>query len=296
MKVYRDYTQEELDVQYEHRNIVANAEEFTARNRAEAERVRADADAAGTARLDVRYGSAEDQLLDIYLAPGEGPAPIVVFFHGGRWRVGSRMSASAPAESFTAAGAHFVSVDFVLFPGTDMDTLIGQCREAIAWVWRNAAEFGGDRDRLHVMGKSSGGHIGGMMVTTDWTSLHDLPADTVKSALLVSGMYDLEPVRLTFRNEWLKLDAEVAARNSAIRHLPEGGCPLVVSFGSLESDEFKRQSREFVEAWRAKGFACQLIEMPGRHHFSIDADINDPTGSLVSAMLETMGLVAVPAA
>ena len=169
-------------------------------------------------------------------------------------------------------------------------SLCTDCRAAVAWVWRHAAEFGGDPDRIYVMGKSSGGHVGGMMVTTDWAGLHDIPADAVKGALLVSGMYDLEPVRLTFRNEWLKLDKESAARNSPIRHIPTPRCPLVVAFGSLESAEFKRQSRAFVEAWRADGTPCRLIELPDRPHFSIDADLNDPSGPLLAAMLEMMGL------
>ena len=146
---------------------------------------------------------------------------------------------------YTALGVHFISVNFSLLPTVTMDVLIRQCRDAIAWVWRNAETFGGDRDRIFVHGKSSGAHVGAMMAITDWRAEYDLPADLVKGALLVSGMYDLEPVRLTFRNEWLKLDAEGAARNSPIRHIPDNGCPLIVGMGSLETDEFRRQPRAF---------------------------------------------------
>ncbi len=291
MKVYLDYTQEELDRQYEHRNFVPDADDCVAAQRAESERVRS----AANGRFDVAYGPHEDELLDIYLADGAGPAPIVVFFHGGRWALGSKASNCEGAETYTALGVHFVSVNFSLLPTVTMDVLIRQCRDAIAWLWRNAETFGGDRDRIFVHGKSSGAHVGAMMAITDWRADFGLPADLVKGALLVSGMYDLEPVRLTFRNEWLKLDEQGAARNSPIRHIPEHGCPLIVGVGALETDEFRRQPREFVDAWRAKGLECRFVEMEGRHHFTVNDEMKDAASALVAPFLDWMGLAAVAA-
>ena len=116
-----------------------------------------------------------------------------------------------------------------------------------------------------------------------------------KGGLLVSGMYDLEPVRLSFRNGFLHLDEDSAKRNSPIHHIPDNGCPLVVGYGSLETDEFQRQSRTFAEAWRDRGYSCQLVEMEGRHHFSIDADLNDFSGILVTPFLKHMGTVGAAA-
>ena len=291
MKVYLDYTQEELDRQYEHRNIVPDAEKYVAAHQAESERVRA----AAQGRFDIAYGSGEDELLDIYLADGQGLAPIMVFFHGGRWAMGSKASNCEAAEVYTAQGVHFVSVNFSLLPSVTMDTLIGQCRDAIVWLWRNAGTFGGDRDRMFVHGKSSGAHVAAMMVITDWQAQYDLPTDLIKGGLLVSGMYDLEPVRLTFRNEWLKLDESGAARNSPIRHIPERGCPLIVGVGALESEEFRRQPREFVDAWRAKGLDCQFIVLEGRHHFTVNVDMNAAQSALVAPFLGWMGLTAIAA-
>lgn len=288
MKVYLDYTQEELDRQYEHRNFVPDADDFLAAQRAESERVRA----AANGRFDVAYGSGEDELLDIYLTGlvgRDGLAPVVVFFHGGRWAIGSKASNCEGAEMYTAQGVHFVSVNFSLLPNVTMDQLIGQCRDAVAWLWRNAETFGGARDRMFVHGKSSGAHVAAMMAITDWPAGYGLPADLFKGGLLVSGMYDLEPVRRTFRNEWLRLDEDAAARNSPIRHIPEGGCPLIVGFGSLETDEFRRQSREFVAAWRAPGLECREVEMAGRHHFSVNAEMNDANSILVAPFLGWMG-------
>lgn len=286
MKVYLDYDQEGLDRQYEHRHFVSDADEILAFQAAESKRVRA----AAKGRFDVAYGEGEDELLDIYLADGDAPAPIVVFFHGGRWAMGSKNSNCEAAEMYAANGVHFISVNFSLLPQVTMDVLIGQCRDAAAWVWRNADNFGGDKDRMFVHGKSSGGHVAGMMAVTDWTTYGDLPADLFKGGLLVSGMYDLEPVRLTFRNEWLKMDEAAALANSPIRHIPENGCPLIVGVGALETDEFRRQSREFAEAWGAAGLQCEFAEMPGRHHFSIHEDMNIASSDLTRPFLAWMGL------
>jgi arylformamidase len=291
MKIYLDYTQEELDRQYEHRHFVPDADEILAFQAAESKRVRA----AAKGRFDVAYGPGGDQLLDIYLAGGpDGDAPIVVFFHGGRWAMGSKNSNCEAAEMYTANGAHFVSVNFSLLPDVTMDVLIGQCRDAAAWLWRHAGDFGGDQTRMFVHGKSSGAHVAGMMAVTDWSPYEDLPADLFKGGLLVSGMYDLEPVRLTFRNEWLKLDADGALANSPIRHIPANGCPLIVGVGALETDEFRRQSREFADAWSAAGLDCQFAEMPGRHHFSVNEDLNDAESRLAAPFLNWMDLAAAP--
>jgi len=289
--VYLDYTQEELDRQYEHRSLVPDSDDFIARNEADSAQIHA----AAKGRFDIAYGPDPDQLLDVYLAEGEGLSPVVVFFHGGRWSRGGKDSNIESLAMYNAAGAHFVSVGFTLIPDIDMDGLVGQCRDAIAWLWRNAGSFGGDPDRLFVMGKSSGGHLAGMMVTTDWAAERGLPADVIKGGLLVSGMYDLEPVRLSFRNGFLGLDEEAAMRNSPIHHIPADGCPLIIGFGSLETDEFQRQSRTFAAAWSARGLTCRLVPMDGRHHFSINADLTDPHGNLVAPFLGLMGIVGAVA-
>jgi len=285
-KIYLNYTQKELDDQYEHRSIVSDSDKFIARNETDSAKVRA----AAKGELDVAYGSDPDQLLDIYPAPGDGPSPVVVFFHGGRWSRGDKTNNIESLQTYNAAGAHFVSVGFTLIPNIDMDGLVGQCRDAIAWVWRNAKSFGGDPDRIFVVGKSSGGHLGGTLVVTDWEAERGVPSDIIKGALLVSGMYDLEPVWLSFRNGFLKLDEESAMRNSALHHIPEHGCPLVIGYGSLETDEFQRQSKTFAAAWSERGYSCQLVEMAGKHHFSIDADLNDPDGDLIRPFLKNINV------
>jgi arylformamidase len=289
-KVFGDYTQEQLDAQYEHRNIVSNADEFTSKGRAESKRIRE----AYQGPRDVPYGPEPRQKLDIY--PAARPnAPLAVWFHGGRWQMNSKEDSCRPAETFSRAGVAFVATSFRQAPHVPMDTIIDDARRAVAWAYNNAHTFGADKNRLYIVGHSSGGHMSGMMVTTDWTK-QGLPRDAVKGGLLGSGMYDLEPVRLTFRNEALKLDRETAVRNSPIKHIPVPGCPIVVTVGGAESDEFRRQSREFAAAWNKAGNKAQFVEVAGLHHFALSADFNNPENPAIKAFLALIGATEKAAA
>lgn len=283
-KIYRDYDHDELNRQYEHRSYIPNAEDYIARMPVESARVRA----AFKHLAGIGYGPTKDEMLDIFPVD-RAHAPVLVFIHGGQWRRLSKEDASYIAESFVPRNVAYVAVNFSLAPTVSLDEIVRQNRAAIAWVYRNAESFGADRDRLFVMGHSSGGHITGTMLSTDWEAVYGLPADVIKGATAVSGMYDLEPVRLTFRNEFLKLDEAAARRLSPIRHLPRRGCPLIVGWGGSETDEFRRQSREYAEAWRAAGFAATAIECAKRNHFETGEDLNDPKGELLAAVYRQIG-------
>jgi arylformamidase len=285
-KVYGNYTQAELDRQYEHRHIVPNMEDFTSRSMAESKRIRATLKST----QDIAYGPDPRQKVDVYPASGSR-TPLVVWFHGGRWSMGSKEQSCQPAETLTRAGIAYVAANFRQAPNHRMDTIVDDARAAVKWAYDNAASFGADRDRLFVLGQSSGAHMGGMLAVTDWAS-RGLPANVVKGAMLVSGMYDLEPVRLTFRNEFLYLTEESAARNSPILHIPAKGCPLTIGYGALESEEFKRQSRDFAAAWKKAGNRCELIEREGHHHYSLAPDLNDAASPLVKSFLAMIGATA----
>ena len=284
-KVWLDYDQEALDAQYNQRSLVPDADDYIAVDVAESARVREKLDC----RIDVAYGPSGDERLDVFpaLAPG---SPLAVYMHGGAWTRSDKANESFMAEAFVEAGAAFVAVNFGLCPRVTLDEMIRQARAAVAWSHANARDFNADPDRLFIAGHSSGGHVGGMMVVTDWPAAHDLPRDLVKGALLCSGMYDLEPVRLSARNEYLRLDAAAEARNSSIRQIPPDGCPLVIGYGGGEQEEFRRQSMEFAAAWRAAGLDVREFDMPGVNHFELRRHFNDPDGPILKAMFELMGL------
>ncbi len=263
-KVWLDYDQDALNDQYNQRVLVPNADEYAQHNLEESERVRA----LLSCELNIPYGPTEVEKLDWFPAPVAG-GPIVVYIHGGAWTRSSKNHVSYPAESFVGAGASYVAVDFGLVPSVTLDEQVRQNRAAIQWVYHHAADYGADPHRLYVAGHSSGAHVTGMMITTDWARDLGLPPDVIKGALACSGMYDLEPVRLSSRNDYLKLDTEAARRNSPILHIPSAGCPIIIGYGEGDQAEFRRQSMAFAAVWRAAGLVCHEVDLPSLNHFDV---------------------------
>jgi arylformamidase len=186
-----------------------------------------------------------------------------VFIHGGTWRTGSSRRAAYPAELFVDHGAHYVALDFtnVLDAGGDLRVMADQVRRGIAWVYRNAESFGGDPGRLYIGGHSSGGHLCGVALVTDWRKDFGLPADTVKGGLCMIGMFDLKPARLSWRRTYIKFDDAMEHAMSSIRHLDNIRAAVTVTFGTYETPEFQRQGRAFAAALRAAGHKVTLIEL-----------------------------------
>jgi len=287
--VYRGYSQAALDTEYD-----VTAPETPERRRQrqwveeENQRVRR----AFDCRLDVPYGEQAGERLDVFPARNAG-APVLVNIHGGYWKMFDKAEESMYAALFVPAGAAYVTVNYTLAPDASLDEIVRQCRAATAWVARNAASFGGDGGRIHLIGRSAGAHLAAMVLATDWSGTYGLADSPVVSATLISGLYDLEPIRLSFCNEWTRLDAEAAERLSPIHHLPDNPCPAVVSWGGAESDEFRRQSRDYAEAYRARGTPCHTIEIPDALHSGSRMELVDGTRPLAQAVLDLAGLQAV---
>ena len=165
-----------------------------------------------------------------------------------------------------------------------------QVRRAVAWVYENAVSFGGDPNRIYVSGHSSGGHLAGVILTTDWQTDFDLPPDVVKGGLCSSGMFDLKPVRLSARGRYIDFTDEMEEALSSIRHLDKLHAPIIIAYGTLETPEFQRQSRDFAAAVAAAGKPVQLLVGEGYNHFEILETLANPYGLLGRAVLEQMGL------
>jgi arylformamidase len=165
-----------------------------------------------------------------------------------------------------------------------------QVRRAVAWVYKNATSFGGDPNRLYLARHSSGAHLAGVVLVTDWRKDFGLPDDIVKGALLISGMYDLKPVRLSKRSEYVKFTDEMEQALSTQRHLQRLKTPVIVAHGTLESPEFQRQTREFAAAVKAAGKPVRLIVGEGYNHFEFPETLGHPSGLLGRAALEQMRL------
>jgi arylformamidase len=237
------------------------------------------------------YGATPIEGLDLYATPKPN-APVHVFIHGGAWRSGLAKDYATPAEMFVHAGAHFAVPDFnnVIETKGDLMPMAQQARTAVAWVYKNAQSFGGDPNRIYVSGHSSGGHLAGVVLTTDWRKDFGLPVDVVKGVVCCSGMFDLKPVRLSKRSEYVKFTDQVEHALSAQRHLDKINCPVTLVYGSLETPEFQRQSRDFAAAVRAAGKAVQIVVAPGYNHFEVNETLASPYGFFGRAVLEQMKL------
>ena len=219
-------------------------------------------------------------------------APVNVFVHGGAWRVGLAADYAHAAEMVVKAGAHHVVLDFnnVIEAGGNLMIMAEQVRRAVAWVYRNAESFGGDPERLYVCGHSSGGHLAGVVLTTDWEGALGLPPTLIKGGVCGSGMYDLKPVRLSKRSSYVKLTDEIEEKLSAQRHLERLAAPVHVVYGTLETPEFQRQSREFAAAVKAAGKPVALSVMEGYSHFEVMESLGNPYSLFGRAVLEQMRL------
>src|ERR1700757_1875365 len=236
LPVFLDYDQAALDAAYDQAAYALNREQLIQRRIRDSELARR---RIGEPER-VAYGAAEIERLDIYRTRCE-PAPVFVFIHGGAWRSGHSQDFAGPAEMFLAAGAHYVVPDFALVQdvGGSLLVLADQVRRAVAWVYQNIARFGGDPNRLYLAGQSSGGHLAAVALTTDWPRDFGLPADIVKGGVCISGMYELTPVRLSARSNYVEFDDATVAALSPIRHLERLYAPLTVAYGTWETPEFQ---------------------------------------------------------
>ncbi len=231
--------------------------------------------AAGGPELDVAYGDGPKETLDIFVPDGQsralaGKAPVLVFIHGGWWRSLDKSDHSFVAPAYTGAGACVVIPNYELCPATTIPGIALQMVKALAWVYRNIGQYGGDPTRITVAGHSAGGHLAAMMLACQWKSwARDLPADLVKNAMSISGLYDLEPIMHTaFLQESLRLTPEDARKASpALMPRPRHGKFYTVA-GADESEEFLRQNVLIRKAWGERTVpVCEA--MLGLNHFSI---------------------------
>jgi arylformamidase len=245
----------------------------------------------------VAYGPSEKEKLDIYPAPAS-KAPVHIFIHGGAWRGGSAKDYALPAEMFNAAGVHYIAADFasVEETGGSLKLMAEQVRRAVAWTYQNAASFGGEPDRLYLSGHSSGAHLAAVALVTDWPREFGLPAEIIKAGLLISGMYDLKPVRLSARRLYVNFDDETEELLSPQRHIERLRAPLTIAYGTVESPEFQRQSRDFAAAVKAAGKPAELIVGEGYNHFEIYETIGNPFALAGRAALKQMGMSLGPRA
>ncbi|HTP92081.1 MAG TPA: alpha/beta hydrolase [Xanthobacteraceae bacterium] len=284
--VWRDMDQKALDDAYDQDVYAPNRPLIVTRRIAASERTRTILGAPQ--RLS--YGPSEYEQLDLFRTPAAN-APVNVFVHGGAWRRNKAADYALQAEPLVRAGVHCVIIDFINVEqsGGDLMPMYEQVRRALAWTWRNASAFGGDRERFYISAHSSGSHLAACVLTEGWRE-EGLPQDFCKGALLLSGMYDLEPVPLSKRSSYVRFTDATVEKLSAQRHLDGLHTPLVLAYGSCETPEFQRQTRDFFAAVRGRGKPAELIVGEAYNHFELLETLANPYGLTGRAMLRQMKL------
>ncbi|MDH3233207.1 MAG: alpha/beta hydrolase [Alphaproteobacteria bacterium] len=286
-KVWGDYDQVALDEAYD---AMGSVDDFDAYLRGYDENSARARDTLDGAR-NVAYGAHKDQVLDVFQAPDQTtPAPVNLFIHGGYWRRLTKDENGFAALALAPAGATVMVNTYSLAPDVHLDVIVRQCREAVAWAYRNAAAHGGDPEQLYISGHSAGGHLVGMMLATDWARDYGLPADVIKGATAISGIYDLRPLRVAHPQEWLELSPAAAERNSPLLNLPVHKCPVVMAYGEDDPLGFHDQSKTYMAALREHGVEVATADLPGLDHFAAGNVLMDAGNPVTKLIIAQMGL------
>ena len=276
MIVYGSMDRQALDAAYNNSAAVADSDRYLADwlRRSGALRARM------PDHLDLAYGDAPRARLDFFAANRAG-ALTRLFFHGGYWQRNAKEGFSFVAEGPLAHGFNVAVAGYTLAPEARIDGIVQEVRAALHWLYEHVATLGGDPARLYVGGWSAGGHLTAMLM--------DEPL--VAGGLAISGLFDLEPIRLSYFNDKLGLDVEQARRNSPLLNLPPArSAEFIVAYGSDELPELKRQSREFAAAWTAHGLPGEMIEVPDCHHYAVLEQLAQPDGRLAKALAVSVGV------
>ncbi|HEX2650875.1 MAG TPA: alpha/beta hydrolase [Burkholderiales bacterium] len=264
MALFRGMDRAALDAAYNNRNAVADYPRIAADRVKRSEKVRA----ARKFHADLKYGRGARERLDVFPAAQPG-APVFAFIHGGYWQSNDKEASSFLVEGPLALGFSVALIEYTLAPEADIDQIVSEVGRAVDWLAAHARDYGADPARLFVSGHSAGGHLTASV----------LGKPCVAGTLPISGLFDLEPIRLCYLNEKLRLNEKSAEKNSPRRHLPARRAPTVVAVGAAELPELVRQSTEYAQALKAP-----LLALPDHDHFSVLEELARPEGALCRAL------------
>lgn len=283
---YGTYTKEEWDDQYDLRKRTPAFEKYVSGWLAETESVKKQL------RFDseIKYGTTNTQVLDVCPSDRHLPSPVHIFFHGGGWRSMSKNHFAYLARAFNKYGVATVVVDYGLLPTITMQELVRECRDAIPWVYRNIGNYNGDNSRIFVSGHSAGAHVAAMLSATNWID-YGVPADVIKGATVMSGLYELEPTRRSSTYSPLGIGTEdVLTCTPTTLRPPLVSTRFVVAAGAHETAEFRRHSTVYVDFLKGAGVQCEHFVVEGHNHYSILGAFESDHHPLGLAVLRQMGV------
>ncbi len=249
-----------------------------------------DAQEQSKVKLDISYGSEDEQLLDLYLHESSTSTgvPVLLFIHGGAWTHGYKEWMGFMASAITCLPAIFVSVGYRLAPDSKFPSPLDDCRNALQWVYQNINRYGGDHDRIFVGGHSAGGHLAALItLQLDALPRHGLPKNVVKGCFPVSGVFDISGEALTLAKPLLK-SCNDAANASPILHVRGNTVPFFIAVGENEDSIMKSQSEDMVSALKTQSGVVRVLEMKGCDHFQTNIKGGDIDGEWASTVRRLM--------
>lgn len=267
----------DYESEYNNRRRVPEHPEIMARWAVQSARLRASV----SCELGVPYGTGPRHCYDLFKPGGEAKnAPLVVYIHGGYWQRGDRADFSFVAEALVAKGAMVALPSYTLCADVSVADIIGEVRQFLVALWKRLEQ------RPVVVGHSAGGHLAAAMLATDW-SQRGLPADLVRAAYAISGVFELEPLITTSLNEALRLTPETArAASPVLWPPPPADRSFAAAVGGAESPEFLRQSLDIAAAWSAGGVKAECVVIPNANHFTVVDEIARPESAMVQRVLQ----------
>jgi len=282
MIIYKQYDQASLDRQYNNRLHVPEFATYLERW----DRLSRQTEKEFHPIQNIQYGELPRERLDIYPS-SSSQSKTLIYIHGGYWQRLDKSDFQFLAAPFQRLNVTTVLITYPLTPQASIDEIVTSCRKAVQWVFSNIISYNGDPDNIYMAGQSAGAHLVAMLMTTDWKD-YGLTNNIIKGAGAFSGLYDLIPIWLSFVNEVVKMDKEMALRNSPVLLNPVAKCPLLLAVGKDESDEFINQTRELYASWEDKNLPIQFLEIPGLNHYSIVETIIEEDAQLFNAFRELM--------
>ncbi|MBB3214045.1 arylformamidase [Herbaspirillum sp. Sphag1AN] len=279
MTQYLHYDRDQLDRQYNVRAAIPKVQDVFERWRNHAELYCAE----HPARLNLRYGSHRLQTLDYFPAEKSGAA-LLVFIHGGYWRSLDKSDFSHLAGPLRQAGIATAIVNYRLAPEVDMAAIVADVRASFTWLVQEASRLEFDAGNIVVAGHSAGGQLAALLANTDWRETN-VPEDAIKGLCGLSGVYDLEPIRLCYLNDALHLDSAQAAQFSPLQHLPHTKIPVLLSAGQGESTEFHRQLAAYARRLLTEGYPVRPIALGNGHHLDIIDQLADANSTLTQSLI-----------
>ncbi|MFQ3218746.1 MAG: arylformamidase, partial [Paraglaciecola sp.] len=229
--------------------------------------------------------------LDIYLPISQPQNKLMVYIHGGYWQELSKEESSFAATNFQQQGFHFAVIDYTLAPDASITDIVEENRNAIAWLYNNADQFGYKPQEIYLSGSSAGAHLAMLMLQTNWSEyVSDCQANIIKGVCAVSGIYDLQPLLPTYVNDLLSMDLSEARENSPVLQALPTPVPVIIAFGENETDEFKRQSKIMSDKLCDDGFYVQFKEIKGCNHFDVIMDLSQKSSWLSQQTIALMML------